>query len=416
MIFYLHIRYPHTKQTQTEAIMLDILIIGAGPAGSTLARLLGSASHLNYKVGLLEKRTFDANAQPLRKKACGGLLAPDAQKMMATLGLSLPGDILETPQLFKVRTIDFDHGYERSYQRYYYNMDREKFDRYLYSLIPSTVDTRTGVVVNRVRAVQDHWVVDYFKDGVLHTIMAKFLVAADGASSTIRKQVLPEYAMPKKYISIQKWYDLAAEMPYYTGIFDSSITDYYSWTIQKGDKLILGTALPYKATLPHEAFNRLETKVSDYLGLKLGNPIKTEGAFIDRSTHLNMLRFAAQINMADGNRLSLALIGEAAGATSPTSAEGFSYAFKTSLKLFKAFEGGLEHAALRYEMSCDAIRINILLKQMKSPGMYAPRLRHFVMKTGISALKEHEGAIPYRASDRTCAQSPSFHKASLHGH
>lgn len=33
-------------------------------------------------------------------------------------------------------------------------------------------------------------------------------------------------------------------MPYYTGIFDSEVTDYYSWIIQKNDEMILGTAVP----------------------------------------------------------------------------------------------------------------------------------------------------------------------------
>lgn len=349
--------------------MLDILIIGAGPAGSNLARLLGTAKHLNYKIGLLERRRLDMPTDPLRQKTCGGLLAPDAQKMMAMLGLSLSGDILETPQFFKVRTIDLDHGYERSYQRYYYNMDREKFDRYLFNLIPENVEIHTGVIVRRIRPVNDYWEVTYSKEHETQTIKAKFLVAADGATSITRNQILPEYKMPKKYISIQKWYELTTEVPYYTGIFDSSITDYYSWTIQKGDKLILGTALPMnKHNLettepPHITFERLETKISDYLGLKFGKPVKTESAFISRSTDIKSLRFAAQVKMITGTRLSLALLGEAAGATSPTSAEGFSYALKTSLKLFKALENGLEHAALRYDLSCDAIRFNLLTKK-----------------------------------------------------
>ena len=37
-----------------------------------------------------------------------------------------------------------------------------------------------------------------------------------------------------------------------------------------------------------------------------------------------------------------ALIGEAAGATSPTSAEGFSYAFKSSLYLAEELKIGFE--------------------------------------------------------------------------
>ncbi|MHB1420345.1 MAG: hypothetical protein ACYCX4_12300 [Bacillota bacterium] len=60
-------------------------------------------------------------------KCCGGLLAPDAQKMMAMLGLELPQSVLLGPQLFAVRAIDLQHSLERYYQRFYINMDREKF-------------------------------------------------------------------------------------------------------------------------------------------------------------------------------------------------------------------------------------------------------------------------------------------------
>jgi len=78
--------------------MFDILIIGAGPAGSNLARLLGSAS--KYSVCLIDKRRLDLPEDLLRQKACGGLLSPDAQKIMAKLELSLPASVLEDPQIF----------------------------------------------------------------------------------------------------------------------------------------------------------------------------------------------------------------------------------------------------------------------------------------------------------------------------
>ena len=42
-----------------------------------------------------------------------GLLAPNAQKMIVKLGLSLPKDILVNPQIFAVRTIDITNNIER---------------------------------------------------------------------------------------------------------------------------------------------------------------------------------------------------------------------------------------------------------------------------------------------------------------
>lgn len=372
--------------------MYDILIIGAGPAGSNLARLVAGDTSNHYKIGLVDKRRLDQSVDSQRQKACGGLLSPDAQKILAKLNLNIPSSILENPQIFKVRTLDFDNALERYYQRYYYNMDREKFDRYLFSLIPDDVDKYLGDIVNSIHVKDDHWEVHLNHGKTI--LSAKFLVAADGANSFVRRTVLGECANPEKYISIQQWYPISSTTPYYTGIFDSEVTDYYSWTIQKGNQLILGTAFPLKG--PHAItakerlpkFELLREKTAHYLGISLDSPHKTEGAFIERTTSIRQLRFASRLRLSTGEKLSLALLGEAAGATSPTSAEGFSYALDTSLKLYESLKHGLDSAELRYDLSCDGISRNIFLKNLKSPAMYSKNIRKMVMKSGIGSLKD----------------------------
>ena len=83
--------------------MYDVAIIGGGPAGATLARLIGD----RYKVILIEKRQLPDWSENFSSiKCCGGLLAPDAQMMLSKLGLGLPRSVLEEPQLFVVKSID----------------------------------------------------------------------------------------------------------------------------------------------------------------------------------------------------------------------------------------------------------------------------------------------------------------------
>ena len=95
--------------------MYDIIIIGGGPAGATLARLIGK----DYKVLVLERRDFQESYEYNRVKPCGGLIAPDAQLMLAKFGLGVPKSVLMSPQLFAVRVLDFDNSNERYYQRNY---------------------------------------------------------------------------------------------------------------------------------------------------------------------------------------------------------------------------------------------------------------------------------------------------------
>jgi len=127
--------------------MYDVAIVGAGPAGSTLARLIGH----KLRVLLVDQRSpLEPNQKVYQKsKCCGGLLAPDAQKMIAMLGLGLPGDLIVGPQLFTVRTIDLQNLMERYYQRFYINIDRRKFDSWLVSLIPATILPRRASVTRR---------------------------------------------------------------------------------------------------------------------------------------------------------------------------------------------------------------------------------------------------------------------------
>ena len=64
--------------------MFDVAIAGAGPAGATLARLIGKS----YRVLLIDKRHFQEPSEGFAcEKCCGGLLAPDAQRMLSKLAL-----------------------------------------------------------------------------------------------------------------------------------------------------------------------------------------------------------------------------------------------------------------------------------------------------------------------------------------
>ena len=109
----------------------DAIVIGGGPAGAMFARKASSAGLIVLVV--------DGQAVS-RPKPCGGLLAPDAQKALASFDLTLPKSILVDPQIFSVKTIDVERDLVRYYSRFYMNMDREKFDRWLVSLVPETVE------------------------------------------------------------------------------------------------------------------------------------------------------------------------------------------------------------------------------------------------------------------------------------
>ncbi len=352
--------------------MYDIAIIGAGPAGATLARLIGN----KYKVILIDKRQLDKEPEGvLPVKSCGGLVAPDAQKVLAQMELGLPKNVLAGPQLFTVRTIDLQCKEERYYQRYYINIDREKFDRWLVSMIPSSVETRYGCQFKSYRELEGQYEIVLSKDGKQKKEIAKVIVGADGAYSLIRRQLYPECRFEKMYISTQEWFEQEEVQPYFSALFDKEITDFYCWTIPKDKHLIVGAALE-PGEKANARFELLKTKLVDY-GFKLGNSVRREGAFILRPVS------PTQIKLGLGR---IILIGEAAGWISPSSAEGLSYAFRSALALAKSLEDRKQNILRSYYDNTLPIRVNISIKNLKAPFMYNAWLRKIIMGTGLEAI------------------------------
>ncbi|RKD31253.1 oxidoreductase [Thermohalobacter berrensis] len=353
--------------------MYDITIVGAGPAGSTLAKLLGS----KYKILVIEKRNLEYYSKGNnREKCCGGLLAPDAQYMIAKMGLGIPKDILVDPQLFAVRTIDLNNNIERYYQRFYFNMDREKFDRWLVSQIPKEVDLRFNSVFKSFTPIDNGYEIRFSHNKQEYVERTKVLIGADGGNSLIRGQAFSNHLFPKNYISIQEWYETKSEMPYFTAIFDKNITDFYSWIIPKNGYILLGGAFDIGKEA-NEKFQLLKMKLQKR-EFQFGKRIKREGAFIYRPTSLKALLHGKD---------NIALVGEAAGSISPSSAEGFSYALKSALYLAQSLESGIDGFLNRYKNKLRKLKANILLKNLKSPAMYNTFLRRLAMKSGIQSIK-----------------------------
>ena len=359
--------------------MYDIIIIGAGPAGSTLARLIGK----QYRVLLVDGRDLDTTAPaPGDTKCCGGLLAPDAQAMLSEMGLGLPRQVLVDPQIFVVRTMDLQQNLERYYQRYYINMDRQAFDRWLVSLLPDSIEKRFGTRFIGFSRIKDGFEVQLKEDGERKKVRSRIIVGADGGGSPVRKAAYPRSPVPDVYFSIQERVECQSPLPYFTAVFDREITDYYSWVIPKDDHLLIGAALsPRQKTTAR--FELLKEKLSDR-GFRLGKTSQREGAVIARPTALAHL-----LTGTDG----VVLLGEAAGWISPSSAEGISYAFKSALCLADTLADGREGFEERFRKKVFGLRMNILMKNLKSPFMYNPLLRKMVMASGLKSMKVRKSSV-----------------------
>ncbi|HVN24050.1 MAG TPA: geranylgeranyl reductase family protein [Syntrophorhabdales bacterium] len=293
----------------------DVIVIGAGPAGSSAARVLAEAG---VHVALLER------AKMPRYKVCGAGIVGRALRI-------LPSNVKESieRQCFSARLHLLDAGLQFSVTRQepLVSMSmRDKFDRLLaLNAVGAGAELREECHVFDVSQ----------EDGVVAlktntgSLSCSFVVSADGSTGSIPRKAgwretrrlgpAIEWEVPVNERTLERF---ASAALFYFGLIPAG----YAWIFPKGSHLSVGLASVKRGRIPlDQSLGQLLRSVD----IPLGDTTVRHGA-------VAALRPRSDVLMS--GRILLA--GDTAGFTDPVTGEGISFAVRSGQLAAKALIAG----------------------------------------------------------------------------
>ena len=315
----------------------DVLIVGAGPAGSNAAI---SYKELNpsLKVGLIDKATFP------RDKSCGDAIGPG---VISALKRFNNEHILENePQVVSTTLYGPDNIGIQNYipevknkeDSIVYVIPRIDLDNRILNLAKDLdVDVTEGLSFVSFEEKPNKNIHVKFKNKDEEFLFStKLLVGADGANSRIRKQLnLKQNSDWHKAIAIRAYID----SPNYIEIFNErtlmfeinvSAEKGYAWAFpSKGNLLNIGIGVPV-SIFKKDKLN-INQLLKDFIA-----QLESRGVIVEniRKKKSYMLPFASSRPKLKKN-INIALIGDASSMINPISGEGIFYGMEAGYLLAK---------------------------------------------------------------------------------
>lgn len=292
----------------------DAIVVGGGPAGSTLARALSGAG---MSVAVLDKRAFP------RDKTCAGWITP---AVVASLGLDMDeyrrrGNVLQPISGFQVARMGAapvrnDHGPDPVS----YGIRRCEFDHYL--LARSGAELRTGFAVDSLERTGGEWLVN----GALRTPL---LVGAGGHFCPVARALGADLGRGEAVVGAQEFeVQLTPAQAGRSPVRGDTPQLYfcpdlagYAWVVRKGDWLNVG--------LGRRGPQQLAAHFDRFLAAMVRDGVLEEELARSRPHgHAYLLYPHAARPLVAGGAL---LIGDAAGLAYAESGEGIRPAIESAL-------------------------------------------------------------------------------------
>jgi geranylgeranyl reductase family protein len=335
---------PATRRLRRTA---DVIVVGGGPAGSTLAWDL---ARKGVRVVLLERRRFP------REKVCGDYVDPRGIEVLQAMGCLEQLEGSRPPRITRTATyVDWTRHYEGPIPFYGesdhlvahgYTIPREQLDAaMLEAAVRAGATVHEQTAVTDVRAGADGVELSAERDSTSVTYGSRLVAGADGVNSIVARSQGLAAADPRRTVIARRAYanldveesqDGAAEI-----FFDESSFPGYAWMFPASDgRVNLGVGILSEA---RDRFDvQLPALFDEFVdGLRRHHPSCANLELVSRPIGGIVRTFgAAAANRFDGG----VLIGDAGSFGDPMTGEGISPGMESGLLaapvLAAALEGG----------------------------------------------------------------------------
>lgn len=284
--------------------VLDVAVVGAGPAGATAAARLAS---YGFDVALIDRSIFP------RAKPCGGGLSPKAYRL---LDVDVRDLVLARHRVVNLRAPRFGAVSLESHGGSIWMIQRAAFDRRLVEhAVARGAALAENVTVRQVEVAADG------REARLETdrgvILARAVIGADGSDSVVARAIGLRLNRERRYmLAIEADGQRPVSTASDVAVIDFALHGGYAWYFPKGEVCNVGVG-----TSDRRLFPRLRGYLAGFLE-------RHQLAFVDEPRVVGH-KIPVWHGAEPLHHANVVLAGDAAGVADPFFGEGIAYAIQT---------------------------------------------------------------------------------------
>lgn len=304
-------------------MMYDVIVIGAGPAGSTASKVLAENG---YKVLMVEKFKM-----PRYKSCSGQLIKKSIDLVMAYYGEDVPEQVMCLPHENRGMIFTSDKGKEYRFEQPGLNVWRSSFDKWLSDKAKEAgaeVRDETSAILYEEK---DGTVSVILKSEGSYTVQAKYVIDCEGVVGSLKKQLIE--AKPS-FISTYQTYNngtINLDYHYFYAYLQPELSEYDAWFNVKDNQLVLGVSVKDNSKVEQYYYRFIDYMKREH-GLNISEQLKKDKWLMPR------IKPGCNVDYGVGR---VFFAGEIAGFLNPMG-EGISAAMESGYYLAKAITNNFE--------------------------------------------------------------------------